>query len=533
MKFESYNTAYPSTRNLVFGNKGMVATTVPLAAEAGLEILKKGGNAIDAAIATAAALTVVEPTSNGLGGDAFAIIWYEGELYGLNASGPSSSNISIEKVKDLGFSQMPKYGFLPVNVPGQVYGWREMSNRFGKLSMNEVLNPAINYAIDGYPVSTTVSENWEKAFNRYSVELKGREFEEWFKHFSINGKPPRPGQVWKSKNMGNTLMEIAESEGLSFYEGDIANRIDKFSKEYGGFISKKDLKSYRPEWVKPIGVDYNGYDIWELPPNTHGLVVLLALKILSNFPVEKDNFESYHYMIEAMKLAYVDGTNYITDFRKMGISIEDLLSNEYTLNRSKNIGNNAIIPEYGAPNTGGTVYLSTADKYGNMVSYIQSNFMDFGSGLVVPDTGIGLHNRGYTFSLDHNAYNRLEANKKTYHTIIPGFITKDNRAVGPFGVMGAYMQPQGHLQTIVNMVDLKLNPQEALDKYRWQWIENRKVLVEEDFPEEIKRYLCNKGHEIEYSKDTASFGRGQIILNDSGVYIGGTEKRADGHIATW
>ena len=533
MNFKSNKVSYPSSRNLVFGNKGMVATTVPLAAEAGLEILKKGGNAIDAAIATAATLTVVEPTSNGIGGDGFAIIWYDGKLYGLNASGPSSSNISIEKVKNLGFTHMPKYGFLPVNIPGQPYGWKEMSHRFGNLSIKEVLEPAINYAMEGYPVSTTVSENWEKAFNRYKKELKGSEFDEWFKNFSINGEPPRPGQIWKSEDLGNTLRELADSECLSFYEGDIAEKIHKFFKEHGGFISKEDLKSYRPEWVEPIKVNYKGYDIWELPPNTHGLVVLLALKILNNFSIEKDNMDSYHYMIEAMKLAFVDGINYITDFRKMGIGIEDLLSDEYALNRSKIIGNNAVLPKHGAPNTGGTVYLSTADKYGNMVSYIQSNFMDFGSGLVVPGTGIALHNRGYTFSLDHNAYNRLEPNKKTYHTIIPGFITKNNRAVGPFGVMGAYMQPQGHLQTVVNMIDFKLNPQEALDKYRWQWIEEKKVLVEEDFPKDIKEYLSNKGHEIEYSKDVASFGRGQIILNNNGVYIGGTEKRADGHIAVW
>lgn len=532
MKINLNKSKYPSSRNLVFSHKGMVATTVPQAAEAGLEILKKGGNAIDAAIATASTLTVVEPTSNGLGGDGFAIIWYEGKLYGLNASGPSSSNISIEKVRNLGFNSMPKYGFLPVNVPGQIYGWREMSSRFGKLKFKEVLEPAINYAEEGYPVSTTVSENWGLAFNNYKRELKGPEFEEWFKNFTINGKAPKAGDIWKSKEMANTLKEIADSKGLSFYEGDIADKIHRFSKEYGGFISKEDLKAYKPEWVEPIKANYRGYDIWELPPNNHGLVVLLALEILNNFSIE-DNFDAYHYMIEAMKLAYVDGLKYITDFRKMGINTEEILSHEYSFNRSRLIKNEAIIPKYGAPNTGGTVYLATADKYGNMVSYIQSNFMGFGSGLVIPGTGIALHNRGYTFSLDKSEYNRLEPNKKTYHTIIPGFITKDDNAVGPFGVMGAYMQPQGHLQAIVNMLDFNLSPQEALDKYRWQWIRDKKVLVEEEFPKDIAKFLINKGHEIEYSKDIASFGRGQIILKYNDTYIGGTEKRADGHIAIW
>ncbi|NMB07572.1 MAG: gamma-glutamyltransferase family protein [Tissierellia bacterium] len=533
MKMNLNKTRYLSSRNLVFGNKGMVATTVPLAAEAGLEILKNGGNAIDAAIATAATLTVVEPTSNGIGGDAFAIIWYEGKLYGLNASGPSSSNININKVKNLGFNHMPKYGFLPVNVPGQPYGWKEMINRFGNLTLRKVLEPAINYAMDGYPVSTTVSENWELAFENYKKELKGSEFKEWFNTFTIDGKAPKPGQVWKSENMANSLKELADSECLSFYEGDIADKIHRFSKEYGGFISKEDLKNYKPEWVEPIKANYRGYDIWELPPNNHGLVVLLALKILNNLPMIDNNLDSYHYMIEAMKLAYVDGLKYITDFRKMGISIEELLSDEYTLSRSKLIEDNAIMPKYGAPNTGGTVYLSTADKDGNMVSYIQSNFMGFGSGLVVPGTGIALHNRGYTFSLNEDEYNRLEPNKKTYHTIIPGFITKDNEPIGPFGVMGAYMQPQGHLQTVVNMIDFNLNPQEALDKYRWQWIKDKKILVEEEFPEDIANYLIDKGHEIKYSTDTASFGRGQIIINHNNIYIGGTEKRADGHIAVW
>jgi gamma-glutamyltranspeptidase/glutathione hydrolase len=533
MIFNYFEHKYSSCRNTVFSKNGMVSTTQPLAAEAGLEILKKGGNAVDAAIATAASLTVLEPTSNGLGGDGFAIIWYKDNLYGLNASGPSPSKISIEKVKNMGFNTMPKYGFLPVNVPGMLYGWREMYKRFGALSFREILEPAIHYARDGYPVSSTVSYNWKKAFKLYKDKLKGAEFDEWFDTFSIDGRAPEPGEIWSSKNLSRTLEELADSQCLSFYEGDIADRIDEFFKQYGGFISKKDLVDYRPEWVDPISTNYRGYDIWELPPNTHGLVVLLALNILSNFDMKVDLLESYHYMIEAMKLAYADGLNYITDLRDMGRNLEYLLDKDYAIDRSRLVGERAMIAEHGALNTGGTVYLATADKDGNMVSYIQSNFTGFGSGLVVPGTGISLHNRGYTFSLNEKDSNRLEPNKKTYHTIIPGFITKGDKALGPFGVMGAYMQPQGHLQSIVNMIDFNLNPQEALDKYRWQWIEGKKVLVEENFPEDIKNYLVHKGHDIEYSRDVGSFGRGQIILRDGQVYIGGTEKRADGHIAVW
>ncbi len=533
MEFNYFEHRYPSHRNVVFAKNGMVSTTQPLAAEAGLEILKKGGNAIDAAIATAASLTVLEPTSNGLGGDGFAIIWYEDELYGLNASGWAPSNIGIDKVKNLGYNTIPKYGFIPVTIPGMLYGWREMSNRFGNLPFQDLLSPAIHYAREGYPVSPTVSYNWDKVFKLYKKQLKGREFDEWFNTFSIEGRAPKPGEIWVSKELSYTLEELAQSKCLSFYEGDIADKIDKFSKEYGGFITKEDLKAYRPEWVRPISVNYRGYDIWELPPNTHGMVVLLALNILKNFDMNIDSLQSYHYMIEAMKLAYVDGLYYITDIKEMEDNFKYLLDDNYALSRSKLIGNKAILPKYSALNSGGTVYLATGDKYGNMVSYIQSNFMGFGSGLVVPGTGISLHNRGYTFSLNDKAYNRLAPNKKTYHTIIPGFITKEGRALGPFGVMGAYMQPQGHLQSIVNMIDFDLNPQEALDKYRWQWIKEKEVLVEEDFPKHIADFLIQKGHDIRYSKDIGSFGRGQIILRDIKTYIGGTEKRADGHIAVW
>ncbi len=533
MNFDFSEYKYSSKRTVVFGRKGMVATTQPLASQAGLEMIKMGGNAIDAAIATAACLTVVEPTSNGIGGDGFAIVWTKGNIYGLNASGPAPKSITINDLVKKGYKKIPQHGFVPVTVPGQPYGWSKLSQRFGKLSLKKVLEPAIDYARNGYPVSPTVAYNWQKAAKVYESKLKGEEYNHWFDTFTIDGQAPRAGQIWYNEDIANTLEELGNTDCMSFYKGDIAEKIDKFSREYNGYIRKEDLLEYKPEWVEPLNINYRGYDIWELPPNTHGIVVLMALNILKNFDLKKNDSKTYHLMIEALKLAYADGAHYITDLRNMGVSVEELISKDYGKERAKLIKNKAAIPEYGAPNSGGTVYLATADDEGNMVSYIQSNFTGFGSGLVVPETGIGLHNRGYTFSLDPKAYNKLEPKKKTYHTIIPGFITRNNQPVGPFGVMGAYMQPQGHLQVVNNIFDHYLNPQEALDKPRWQWTNDKTVYVEEDFPKDIISGLNNKGHKIKYSDDIGSFGRGQVILKGKNSLIGGTEKRADGTISTW
>lgn len=533
MEFNSFINRYPSQRMTVFAKKAMVATSQPLAAEAGLEIIKKGGNAIDAAIATAACLTVVEPTSNGIGGDAFAIVWHKNKLHGLNSSGPAPKSLTIEKLKNKGYKTMPTHGFIPVTVPGVPYAWRELSKRFGKLPLKEVLQPAIAYATEGYPVSPIVSENWKKAFNKYKKNLKDEEYEEWFKTFTVEGEFPKPGDIWRNRDMGRTLIELGESECLSFYKGDIAEKIDKFSRRYNGYLRKEDLLEFKPEWVNPISVNYRGYDIWELPPNTHGLVVLMALNILNNFELEYGKVSSQHIIMEAMKLAYEDGLRYITDYNKMKVPVSRLLSKEYAYKRAKLIGEKAIRPTHGNPNLGGTVYLATADNEGNMVSYIQSNFMDFGSGLVVPDTGINLHNRGCSFSLDDSLDNCLEPGKKTYHTIIPGFITKGNKPIGPFGVMGKYMQPQGHVQVVTNLIDFNHNPQEALDRPRWQWVGNKEILVEPNFSKDILEKLIDLGHEIKYSEDIGSFGRGQIILRKDKVLIGGTEPRADGNISSW
>ena len=531
MKFNYEDQDYSSNRNVVFSSKGMVSTTQPLASQAGLDILKQGGNAIDAAVAAASSLTVLEPTSNGIGGDMFAIIWYEGKLYGLNASGPAAKSISIEKVKELGYDKIPDYGMLPINIPGAPFAWNDMTEKFGKLDLVDSMKPAINFAREGYPVTPTVSKNWEIALDRLKRDLEGEEYDEFFKHFTIDGKAPKAGQIWKSDEMAESLEKIARSKARDFYEGDIAKKIVELSDEYNGFISLEDLKEYKAEWVEPISVNYKGYDIWELPPNTHGIVVLMALKIFEKYEGEELNADYYHNMIEAMKLAYSDGLHYITDSEHLHENFYDLISEEYAKERYGLIEENAILPENGALDNGGTVYLSTSDKDGNMVSLIQSNFMDFGSGMVVPGTGINLHNRGRTFSMNEGDYNSLEGGKKTYHTIIPGFITKDDRAVGQIGVMGKYMQPQGHFQVVSNLIDLGLDPQQSLDKYRWQWIEGKTVWVESDFPASIVEELIDRGHDIKVLDDSGTFGRGQIIIKQDDIYIGGTEKRADGHIA--
>lgn len=533
--FDSMHYPYPSRRMAVFARNGMVATSQPLAAQAGLEILQKGGNAIDAAIATAACLTVVEPTSNGIGGDAFALVWTQGELHGLNASGPAPKSISIEAVKARGHESIPAHGWIPVTVPGAPAAWAALSERFGRLPLPEVLAPAVRYAREGYPLTPTLAKYWQAAFIRYREVLKGEEFHAWFEMFAPKGRAPEVGEMWRSLDHARTLESIAETRAESFYRGDLADQIDRFAKRFNGFLSKEDLAEYRPEWVTPISVRYKGYDVWEIPPNGQGLVALLALQILSgdSFPA-KDVEETYHLQIEAIKLAFADGLRYITQRDKMRISVEDLLSPQYAHSRRQLIGREALKPEPGQPQGSGTVYLATADGEGNMVSFIQSNYMGFGSGLVVPGTGIALQNRGHNFSLDPAHDNCLEPGKKTYHTIIPGFLSKDGKPVGPFGVMGGFMQPQGHMQVVMNMIDFGLNPQAALDAPRWQWMEGKTVELEYGMPEHIALSLARRGHQVRWAVGSGGFGRGQIIWRtDEGVLIGGTDPRTDGTIAAW
>jgi len=341
--------------------------------------------------------------------------------------------------------------------------------------------------------------------------------------------------MWNSPGHAETLESIASSYAESFYRGELADKIDSFSKQYGGYITKEDLAAFQPEWVEPIGVNYRGYDVWEIPPNGQGIIALMALNILKGFEFnEKDSVDTYHKHMEAMKLAFIDGQKYVTDISKMDVKVEQLLSQAYGEQRRSLIGESALMPEPGNPPRGGTVYLAAADSEGNMVSFIQSNYMGFGSGLVVPGTGISLQNRGHNFSLNPEDANCLEPGKKTYHTIIPGFLTKDGKPVGPFGVMGGFMQPQGHMQVITNTIDFGLNPQAALDAPRWQWTEGKTIEVENSFPAHIAQALARKGHNIKVALDGGGFGRGQIIwVNEDGVLMGGTESRTDGCVAAW
>lgn len=535
MNIESQYYPYRSQRNVVYAKKGMVATSQPLAAQAGLDILKKSGNAVDASIAAAACLTVVEPTSNGIGGDAFALVWIKGELHGLNASGTAPQGISIDKLKEAGYKEMPKYGWIPVTVPGAPSAWAALSERFGKLPLTETLQPAIEYAENGYPISPTLGKSWRAAVTQYQEELKEECFKHWFEVFAPEGRAPQVGEIWRSAEHAKTLRSIAETKGESIYRGEIADRIDQFSREYGGYLRKEDLAAYKPEWVTPISVSYRGYDVWEIPPNGQGLVALMALKILEGFEFKaRDQADTLHKQIEAMKLAFADGLQEITEMDQMRVNVERLLSEEYARQRMALIGEHALAPFPGQPPKGGTVYLATADEEGNMVSFIQSNYMGFGSGLVVPGTGIALHNRGHNFTLDPTHVNGLAPGKKPYHTIIPGFLTKDGKAVGPFGVMGAFMQPQGHVQVMMNMIDFQLNPQAALDAPRWRWIKDKKVELEIGVPDHLALSLADKGHQIEWALGSEGFGRGQIIIRlENGVLAGGTEPRTDGAVAAW
>jgi gamma-glutamyltranspeptidase/glutathione hydrolase len=537
MKFKENAQQYPfpSRRMVTVGKNGMVATSQNLAAQAGLDILKKGGNAVDAAIATAACLTVVEPTSNGIGGDNFAIVWMKEKLHGLNSSGPSPLELSIDTLEYRGLKEMPRFGWYPVTVPGVPGGWAELNRKFGNLTLSETLAPAIQYAEEGFPLSPHVCANWKKAFRIYKEHLKEECFEPWFRTFAPNGRAPEAGEVITLKDHGKTLREIGNTRGESFYRGKLADSIVKFSSETGGFFCHDDLDSYRPQWVDPVSINYRGYDVWELPPNGQGIIALMALNILKNDDLASlDEIERYHRQIEAVKLAFSDGKAFITDPDKMKESVSTLLSDEYCRVRREEIGREAIIPSEGKPPKGGTVYLATADGDGNMVSFIQSNYMGFGSGLVVPGTGISLQNRGHSFSLDRDHINSLEPGKRPYHTIIPGFMTKNGKAVGPFGVMGGFMQPQGHLQVIMNTLDFHMNPQSALDAPRWQWMEGKKVLVERGIPLNTVNSLERRGHEISYHHNAALFGRGQIIWRDKdGILWGGTEGRADSAVLTY
>jgi gamma-glutamyltranspeptidase / glutathione hydrolase len=520
----------------MFGRRGAVATAQPLAAQAGMSILQAGGNAVDAAVATAIALTVVEPTSNGLGSDAFALVWAGGKLHGLNASGRAPALANLAEYRAAGHTGVPALGWLPVTVPGAISAWAELHERFGCLDFATLCEPAIALAEGGYAVSPVVARFWGKAVTEYRERAVGAVFEGWFSTFAPGGSGPLAGDVVRLPDHGSSLRAIAASKGRSFYEGELAEKIDAFSRATGGLLRAEDLGAHRPQWVDPISANYRGFDVWEIPPNGQGISALSALNILEGFPFRSDSFEdpaTWHLQIEAMKLALADAMAYVADSEHAEVPTSGMLDKRYAAERRKLITDEAALPGPGDPPRGGTVYLCTADADGTMVSFIQSNYQGFGSAVVVPGTGIAFQNRGANFSLDPAHPNALAPGKRPYHTIIPGFITRDGAAIGPFGVMGGFMQPQGHVQVVMRTVDQFLHPQAALDAPRWRWETGKVVWIEARTPDAIIQGLRARGHDIRIVRDPSAFGRGQIIWRHGESLIAGSESRADGQALVW
>ncbi len=536
MDFDFLASPNPLSRGSVFGRRGAVATTQPLAAQAGMTILQAGGNAIDAAIATAIALTVVEPTSNGIGSDAFALVWSDGRLHGLNASGRAPRLATLDAYRSRGYDMVPELGWAGVTVPGAVSAWAELHERFGRLAFASLFEPAIELAEGGFPVSPVVARFWGRAHNDYRKRADGPEFEGWFATFAPEGRTPSAGQLSSLPDHAVSLRVIAASDGRSFYEGELADRIDAFSRATDGYLRGDDLAAHRAQWVEPIGTNYRGFDVWEIPPNGHGIIALSALNILEGFEFDPTSFDdprAWHLQIEAMKLAFADSTAYVADPDVVDVPIAGMIDKDYAAARRMLITDEASIPAPGEPPRGGTVYLCTADGEGNMVSFIQSNYQGFGSAIVVPGTGIALQNRGANFSLDLNHPNALAPGKRPYHTIIPGFLTHGGEAIGPFGVMGGFMQPQGHLQVVMRTVDQHLHPQAALDAPRWRWEHGRVVWLEHRTPPSIVDDLRARGHEVVLVREPSAFGRGQIIWRHGNALVAGSESRADGQALVW
>ena len=533
MSLDTY--PYPSRRSAVLAAGAMVATSQPLAAQAGLSVLRAGGNALDAALATAITLTVVEPTSNGIGSDAFAIVWDGAKLHGLNASGPAPRALSADALRAAGHSQFPERGWESVSVPGAPDAWGTLHERFGRAPFASLFTDAIRLAEDGFPISPVVSGLWRRAgpvFNGTGNPA----FDEWARVFTLGGRTPDAGEVWRSTGHAQTLRRIASEGSRDFYEGALAARIAGCARSAGALLDDGDLAAFRAEWVEPISVAYRDHEVWEIPPNGQGIAALQALGIVAGTPMHESphaSAEGWHWQIEAMKLAFADCYRFVADPHVADVPVGAMLDAGYLASRRALIGDHARDYGPGAPPSGGTVYLCTADRDGMMVSYIQSNYMGFGSGVVVPGTGIALQNRAACFTLEPGHRNEAAGGKRPRHTIIPGFLTRGGAPVGPFGVMGGEMQPQGHLQVVSSMVDYGLNPQSALDAPRWRVVPDG-VVLEPDLAPEVANGLRRRGHRVAVAPDRLEFGRGQIIRRlDSGAYAGGTEPRTDGVVAAW
>jgi gamma-glutamyltranspeptidase/glutathione hydrolase len=524
---------HPSSRAVVLATGGVVATSQPLAAQAGLGVLIDGGTAVDAAIATAAALTVVEPCSNGLGGDAFALVWHGGRLHGLNGSGRWPGVNDAAELRAAGHTCLPERGWTPVTVPGAVDSWAALHERFGRLPIDRLLAPAIRYAAEGYPLSPVVARQWSASFDFFAAAARDLpELAGWAPVFAPDGRAPKAGERWSSPGHARGLRCLAEHGLRDFYEGEVAAAIAAYSAETGGRLTADDLASHHAEWVEPIGVAYRDHEVWEVPPNGQGIAALMALGMSAGADLSARpqlDPQAWHLQIEAMKLAFADVDAYVGDQGVVDVPVDGLIDPTYLAERAALIGERAGPAPRGRPVRGGTVYLCAADGEGMMVSFIQSNYMGFGSGVVVPSHGIALQNRGACFVLDEGHPNEAAPGKRPRHTIIPGFLTRGGVPVGPFGVMGGEMQPQGHLQVISGMVDHGLNPQAALDAPRWQVERDGRVRVEPQTPPELVEGLRARGHEITVERSRLPFGRGQIITRSSdGVYAAGSEPRADG-----
>jgi gamma-glutamyltranspeptidase/glutathione hydrolase len=505
----------------------VVCTSQPLAAQAGLRMLAEGGNAVDAAIATAITLTLVEPVSNGIGSDAFAIVWDGQQLHGLNASGRSPAAWTPEY---FGGNGVPALGWNSVTVPGAVSAWVELHTKFGKLPFERLFGPAIFYGRDGFLVSPTVAEQWAAQVPLFESQPGFAEA------FMPAGRPPKPGEQFRFPDHAATLEKIAATNGEAFYRGELAAKLEAHASANGGVMRASDLAAHRADWVGTITGTYRGYTIHEIPPNGQGIVALIALGILEHFDMPSlpaDSADSVHLQIEALKLAFADAQAYVADTDYMQVGPERLLDTEYLKQRAALIDRNQARPaSAGAPN-GGTVYLTAADASGVMVSMIQSNYMGFGSGVVVPGTGISLQNRGANFTAAHGHPNHVGPNKRPYHTIIPGFVTKDGTPVMSFGVMGGTMQPQGHVQVMVRIADHGQNPQAACDGPRFRWVQGMQVSYEKGFPPRTLDELRQRGHDLVAVDDYNQFGSCQAIWRLDDGYFAASDPRRDGQAAAF
>ena len=534
-----------ATRSVVLGQNGMVATSQPLATQIGLDILKKGGNAIDAAIAVNAALGLMEPTGCGIGGDLFAIVWdaKSQKLYGLNASGRSPQDISIEYFKKNGMTKIPSHGPLPVSVPGAVDGWFELHKKFGTMPMTEILKPAIGYAENGFPITELISWYLNRSVPFYQSKGFPNINETYIQQ--NGGMLPKEGEIYKNPFLANTYKKIANGGRDVFYKGYIAKIIGDFIKDQGGFLSAKDFAAHKSEWVEPVSINYRGYDVWELPPNGQGIAALQMLNILKGYDFSEIEFgsaEHLHLFTEAKKLAFEDRAEYYADMNFFDVPVEKLLSDEYANERRKQITDKPGLYSAGKISAGETIYMTVADKEGNMISLIQSNYRGMGSGMIAPGLGFMLQDRGELFSLKPGQANTLEPGKRPFHTIIPAFVTKNGKPFLSFGVMGGDFQPMGHTQIIMNIIDFGMNIQEAGDAPRWdhtggstpmgvKGTNTGMIRTESGIPYSTIRSLMNMGHRMGTARGI--YGGYQAIMWDSKnkVYHGASESRKDGQAA--